>query len=113
MFLEDGEITLFNVKPAVGFTLPSAGVTPAPGVNRKVVRGALLCSRVIFHDPRAKWGRETRVEPRNPHLPAALRPAASPVNERARYFGEEIVEDLCFGGLWGRLRGHHFGLCFV
>ena len=25
-----GKLTLFNVKPAVGFTLPSAGVTPAP-----------------------------------------------------------------------------------
>jgi len=26
----EGQITLLNVKPAVGFTLPSAGVTPAP-----------------------------------------------------------------------------------
>src|SRR5580698_3697817 len=33
------------MKPAVGFTLPSAGVTPAPGIKRKVVRSALLCSR--------------------------------------------------------------------
>ena len=33
------------VKPAVGFTLPWAGVTPAPGINRKVARSALLCSR--------------------------------------------------------------------
>jgi hypothetical protein len=24
------------VKPAVGFTLPSAGVTPAPGIKRKM-----------------------------------------------------------------------------
>ncbi len=37
------EITLFNVKPTVGFTLPWAGVTPAPSVKRKVARGALLC----------------------------------------------------------------------
>jgi hypothetical protein len=29
----------------VGFTLPSAGVTPAAGIKRKVVRSALLCSR--------------------------------------------------------------------
>ena len=27
----EGEITSLNVKPAVGFTLPWAGVTPAPG----------------------------------------------------------------------------------
>jgi hypothetical protein len=26
--------TLSNVKPAVGFTLPSAGVTPAPGEKK-------------------------------------------------------------------------------
>jgi len=35
----------FNVEPAVGSTPPSAGVTPAPGIKRKVVRSALLCSR--------------------------------------------------------------------
>jgi len=29
--LRADEITLLNVKPAVGFTLPWAGVTPAPG----------------------------------------------------------------------------------
>ena len=29
-------ITLFNVKPAVGFTLPWAGVTPAPSVKMKM-----------------------------------------------------------------------------
>jgi hypothetical protein len=28
--LWEGEITLFNVNPTVGFTLPWAGVTPAP-----------------------------------------------------------------------------------
>jgi hypothetical protein len=43
--------TQLNVKPAVGFTLPSAGVTPAPSVNRKVARGALLCSRATKDDP--------------------------------------------------------------
>ena len=32
----EGEITLLNVKPAVGFTLPSAGVTPAPSDKRKM-----------------------------------------------------------------------------
>src|ERR1700722_11570096 len=37
---------LIVVNPAVGFTLPSAGVTPAPSINRKVARSALLCSRV-------------------------------------------------------------------
>ena len=30
----EGEITLLNVKPAVGFTLPSAGVTPAPSEKK-------------------------------------------------------------------------------
>ena len=34
----EGEITLLNVKPAVGFTLPSAGVTPAPSINREMAR---------------------------------------------------------------------------
>jgi DNA-binding PadR family transcriptional regulator len=33
-----GKITLLDVKPAVGFTLPSAGVTPAPSVKRKRMR---------------------------------------------------------------------------
>ena len=36
-----------KVKPAVGFTLPSAGVTPAPSIKRKVARSALLCSRSV------------------------------------------------------------------
>jgi hypothetical protein len=31
--------TLFNVKPAVGFTLPSAGVTPAPSEGKRKMRG--------------------------------------------------------------------------
>jgi hypothetical protein len=43
--VREGEITLFNVKPAVGFTLPSAGVTPAPSTNRKMARTP-FCSRV-------------------------------------------------------------------
>jgi hypothetical protein len=30
----EARITLFNVKPAVGFTLPSAGVTPAPSEKK-------------------------------------------------------------------------------
>jgi len=30
----EAEITLFNVKPAVGFTLPWAGVTPAPSTRK-------------------------------------------------------------------------------
>ena len=42
-----GSITLFNVKPAVGFTLPSAGVTPAPRINRKMARTP-FCSQVIL-----------------------------------------------------------------
>ena len=36
---------LIVMKPAMGFILPSAWVTPAPGINRKVARSALLCSR--------------------------------------------------------------------
>src|SRR5271168_4344228 len=32
------QITLLNVKPAVGFTLPSAGVTPAPGIPEMKMR---------------------------------------------------------------------------
>ena len=35
-----------NVKPAVGFTLPWAGVTPAPSTNRKMARTP-FCSRVL------------------------------------------------------------------
>jgi hypothetical protein len=34
--MSEGKITLFNVKPAVGFTHPGAGVTPAPNVEKKV-----------------------------------------------------------------------------
>jgi hypothetical protein len=30
------EITLFDVKPAMGFALPSARVTPAPGIKKKM-----------------------------------------------------------------------------
>ena len=30
--------TYLNVKPAMGFTLPSAGVTPAPSTNREMAR---------------------------------------------------------------------------
>ena len=33
-----GESTLSYVKPAVGFTLPSAGVTPAPSEKREILR---------------------------------------------------------------------------
>jgi hypothetical protein len=38
---------LLNVKPAMGFTLPSAGVTPAPSANRKMARTP-FCSQVLF-----------------------------------------------------------------
>jgi hypothetical protein len=34
----EGEITLLSVKPAVGFTHPWAGVTPAPNVEKKMPR---------------------------------------------------------------------------
>ena len=40
----EGEITLLNVKPAVGFTLPSAGVTPAPLYKTKM-RGSVPVRR--------------------------------------------------------------------
>src|SRR5277367_760688 len=45
----EGKITLLNVKPAVGFTLPSAGVTPAPS-DRKSQNGedAILLSGSFF-----------------------------------------------------------------
>jgi len=36
-----------NVKPAVGSTPPSAGVTPAPSDNRKMARTP-FCSKVLF-----------------------------------------------------------------
>src|SRR6266851_8563009 len=42
-----GKGTQSNVKPAVGFTLPSAGVTPAPSTNRKMARTP-FCSQVLF-----------------------------------------------------------------
>src|ERR1700684_430531 len=35
------------MKPAVGFILPSAGVTPAPSTNRKMARTP-FCSQVLF-----------------------------------------------------------------
>jgi len=35
------------VKPAVGFTLPSAGLSPAPSDNRKMARTP-FCSQVLF-----------------------------------------------------------------
>jgi DNA-binding PadR family transcriptional regulator len=35
---EEGKVTLLNAKPAVGFALPSAGVTPAPGIRKKRMR---------------------------------------------------------------------------
>jgi DNA-binding PadR family transcriptional regulator len=35
---EVGKVTLLNAKPAVGFALPSAGVTPAPGIRKKRIR---------------------------------------------------------------------------
>jgi len=41
----EGEITLFNVKPTVGFTLPWAGVTPAP---REKVKNAKLRAARYF-----------------------------------------------------------------
>jgi hypothetical protein len=34
--------TLLNVKPAVGFTLPSAGVTPAPNEKKRCGTSSLL-----------------------------------------------------------------------
>jgi hypothetical protein len=44
--------TLFKVKPAVGFTLPSAGVTPALSTNRKMARTP-FCSEVLLG---RRWG---------------------------------------------------------
>src|SRR6202040_1538561 len=38
---------LIEMKPAVGFTLPSAGVTPAPSINRKMARTP-FCSQGLF-----------------------------------------------------------------
>ncbi len=40
------------MKPAVGFTLPSAGVIPAPSINRKMARTP-FCSQVLWE---AAWG---------------------------------------------------------
>jgi hypothetical protein len=35
----EGEITFLNVKPAVGFALPSAGLSPAPSIQKEKMRG--------------------------------------------------------------------------
>jgi hypothetical protein len=45
----EGEITLLDVKPAVGFTLPWAGVTPAPSIkkSRNVEDDISLSSSVL------------------------------------------------------------------
>jgi hypothetical protein len=42
MRIREGKITLLNVKPTVGFTLPWAGVTPAPNVKRRCGTSSLL-----------------------------------------------------------------------
>src|SRR5579863_4321355 len=34
----EGEITQLKVKPTVGFTLPWAGLSPAPGIKREMLR---------------------------------------------------------------------------
>src|ERR1700722_5023985 len=75
---------LIVVNPAVGFTLPSAGVTPAPSINRKVARSALLCSRVpgggfrllprplLYgrggRTPRCRYGQGRGLHPHTPHF---------------------------------------------
>ena len=53
-----------NLKPAVGFKLPSSGVTPAPGTNRKMARtpfrsqGPFLChSDFLCHSERSAESR--------------------------------------------------------
>jgi len=45
------------MKPAVGFMLPSAGVTPAPSTNRKMARTP-FCSQILSSDLLAffLWG---------------------------------------------------------
>ena len=43
----DAHRELIVVKPAVGFTLPSAGLSPAPSENRKMARTP-FCSEVLF-----------------------------------------------------------------
>src|SRR5271156_3779570 len=42
---ERGVGTYFNLKPTVGFKLPSAGVTPAPGIRRIAKRVDALLLR--------------------------------------------------------------------
>jgi len=50
-----------NVKPAVGFTLPSAGVAPAPGGKRRCGTSSLL--ELVKGENRARYsGVKSRVE---------------------------------------------------
>ena len=67
--LLEGQITLFNVKPAVGFTLPSAGVTPAARSGQALhpMRRDREMSRTTFHSH--MLGR--RVGNSRPLLPAS------------------------------------------
>jgi hypothetical protein len=45
---QEGNLKNFiEMKAAVGFMLPSAGVTPAPSTNRKMARTP-FCSEVLF-----------------------------------------------------------------
>src|ERR1700688_403185 len=50
---DGGDRTLFDVKPAVGFTLPSAGVTPAPGIKKDA--GLRPCSKGLRRAVRISW----------------------------------------------------------
>jgi hypothetical protein len=56
-----------NVEPAVGSTPPSAGVTPAPGINRKMARTP-FCSQVLL----GEGGVGFKVQASNIALPLLL-----------------------------------------
>jgi hypothetical protein len=48
----EGKITSLNVKPTVGFTLPWAGVTPAPGIKKIAKwRGRHFALQFFFLSP--------------------------------------------------------------
>src|SRR5882762_2832769 len=52
--MEGRSITLFNVKPAVGFTLPWAGASPCTAVRIKMRR----CAPVRTLSEERSWNRE-------------------------------------------------------
>src|SRR6202167_1365763 len=91
-FFRDGKITLSKVKPAVGFTLPSAGLSPAPTIKKSVARRAPSIVRFPF--PRGK-GLGVRFcageSPRLINIPPATSPPFSPHRKKFTNSGHNAV----------------------